>query len=763
MKRLVGSMPAVAGVMVSLCAWGAAAWSWGQASAPVDDARSLAARVESLGPLRITQVDALRDYGVATQMADAELFFLIGDYESTSLRLIPLVEEPRMRSHPARSRARWLLAESLYEQRNYAIASTYYEQASAERDPDYGRASAIRLLEIALEVRDFRAVDQRFDELTSRYGGEATPEVEYLRGRALYRRGSFPAAQQAFDRVPDEHPEYGARARYLSAVCLTRMGDLGSALAALQRLEASLDGAMPLSEDWEVLQLSRLAQGRLHYEDERWDDAVNAYARVNRDSRWFQDALYEISWTMIREERYEDAVNNLEVLSIISDNTRFVAEARLLMGDMRRRADQLDQALVDFTAVSDDYDLMREQLIRIAQEPGSAAQRFSATEQIDTGGVIAPFRMSDWVVEDEEVAVSLQIVREADAVNDLLRRNSLLADEIREALGSQARYERVPEAQAYRNQLLLLLAESVDLRIRTVNAVRDVVVPGLSAEQQAAYREVAARRQQAEREFRSAPRTVDGLQGGSASVRSELETTILGYYRAELEIEQQLEDLRNTEAMVRQQTRSGLQPSAEASDLSAERARLQTQLEETREVRLGLERERTRLGVGEMRARTERRAQAVIELLAEEHGFLVTSSGQASPVPGSDSVLAELTAVERRLAELSAVADREVDVALGNLREQLEAEERALALLNNRQAAQQQAGVAAADAIAMSGYRRVQARLDEVTLRADVGIIDVAWWEKERLSVRIASLFREKERQLRILDSDFAEIRGQED
>ena len=55
--------------------------------------------------------------------------------------------------------------------------------------------------------------------------------------------------------------------------------------------------SLPVStaEQREVVELSRLAVARLHFELGRYEEAVDAYNRVPHDSSLFAEALYELS------------------------------------------------------------------------------------------------------------------------------------------------------------------------------------------------------------------------------------------------------------------------------------------------------------------------------------------------------------------------------------------------------------------------------------------------------------------------------------
>jgi hypothetical protein len=60
--------------------------------------------------------------------------------------------------------------------------------------------------------------------------------------------------------------------------------------------------------------------------------------------------------------------------------------------------------------------------------------------------------------------------------------------------------------------------------------------------------------------------------------------------------------------------------------------------------------------------------------------------------------------------------------------------------------------------IALNSFKRVQKQFYHLILKADVGIIDVAWDRKTDKSKQIQKLAQEKSHQLKLLDQDFAEV-----
>jgi hypothetical protein len=60
--------------------------------------------------------------------------------------------------------------------------------------------------------------------------------------------------------------------------------------------------------------------------------------------------------------------------------------------------------------------------------------------------------------------------------------------------------------------------------------------------------------------------------------------------------------------------------------------------------------------------------------------------------------------------------------------------------------------------LSYANYRQVQKRFYELVLKADVGMVDVGWAEREEHRTRIEMMTRERARTLKALDDEFQEI-----
>lgn len=702
----------------------------------------LRARLQSLEVPVIADLGLEAPRTLTDRLVDAEMYFALREYVNCATLLAPSLAEPGFENHPGAARARWLVAESLFQTNSLELARSQFQQVVDRNDPGNARKATMRLLEIAILRRDLAAVERHYNILATRWGSGADPEVDFLRGRARWFRGYLQDAIAIFEAIPSSYEGYW-KAQYHAGVAIARAGDLTLAMERFARIEAELAERWKTHDEFEVLNLARLAQGIIHYEAEAWDDAIELYSRVARNSTAFEQALYQVAWTLIREERYGDAIESLEILALISQNSKLIADSRIIAAEMRRRIDDHEGSLAAYEVVWNDFELMRKQLKEISFEEGSAAQRLDATSDILTGTVLAQFDYEHWLTKDLTTRSAISLVREADQLGTWLGDNRTISTEIREALESGFAFDRVQELRSVRQQVIEILDEASKIRIEAMS--RAMASVGDSDVRWAAER--------TREEYLNQPKTVAQMDASITLARESMNEKILEIYREEQRLHMQLDNIRATDLMLRDRLRMGLETvenvQAERAELRRQRGEITRGLSTLRDVREAMQRRRVRYGIGESQSGVIRAAEA----LRQRAEAIFTAAGTNS------EELQQLRALDAEILAKLQLLDRRVATAWTTAWNRLSAEEGALSALDTRYVGQRQGNLQEAENAAMAGFNGMVTAVEDVSLRASLGQVDVAWWQKEIVSRRIDALFRERERQVERLDADFSEIR----
>ena len=243
------------------------------------------------------------------RLTDGELYFRLQDYLRASIIFTNIVEN--YEGTPSYPDALFYLGESLYQAGDLLGARTRFrsllDRAEQPGFSPYVQRTLGRLIEIAIRLRDFDGVEGYFQALSRLPSTEVEATNAYYRAKYLYNRavpseedlreagdGSVPTidtagleeARRAFEAVPEGSPFY-PQARYFIGVVHTLRAEFPQAIEAFRRVLRA-DASTPEQRD--VVDLTQLALGRLYYETEQVEQAIEAYQAIPRTSRHIDTA-----------------------------------------------------------------------------------------------------------------------------------------------------------------------------------------------------------------------------------------------------------------------------------------------------------------------------------------------------------------------------------------------------------------------------------------------------------------------------------------
>jgi hypothetical protein len=733
------------------------------------DLSTVEQRLAHLRETYVVPAQLENSYHQESRFADGRLLFLLEDYGRASVVFYDLVESTPDPNTPGYREARYYLAESLYQSGNFFGARGFFEEAAEDR-ADPRRYDALRrLLEIAFTTRHYEGIDELFDQLDSA-GAPLRPDIQYIRGKTQYFRGNYREAIREFNAIPYEDPHY-VQAQYFAGVSQVRQGDLDMALSAF---EAALDGADASGnpDAAEIRDLAHMAVARVHYERGEMELALDAYQQVSRSSEHYDRALYEMCWTYLRLDRLADALRTLEILMLAVPDSRFLPNARLLRADILMRMSRYDQALELFDSTVAELTPLSRELATLVTEETDPSLYFDSLIDAGSASLTLPDLAREWVEEDPSMRRALALIADVQAQHGQLAEARQIIDDLQTVLGSSSRFEVYPELRSGYGHGLELQMGLLFLVARLADVQSDLVLPTLDGEAQAQYRTLRERRLEVEVRLRELPLTYQEMVELEASFEDNLHELEMQVYRLGYEVETQNAQLTAVRLQLREDHAAGEWSDAEFAqlqaeletfasqldELEAERNRLARRLEEQR-LRTGLD-SVTGAGHSDLRQRYEASLSEELRFLARRRDAVPDARrgqladfdrlrGQVDAAEGQlESYFAEL---DRILGQRTAEIVRQIDIEVARLDEY----ERQLRRYGSQ-------GERLAGEIAFENFIAVQGEFNDLIMRADVGIIDVAWQEKEERSERIEMLFDERTEQLNILDAEFREVLSDE-
>lgn len=298
------------------------------------------------------------------KMKKGDFFFGKGDY-STSAGIFYSVTVSVSDSDAVKYEALYKLGESLFMQKNYVSASRYYEMLlTSSGNADLKAKALKRLIFISYSLGEYAAAEKYCDQFTK--GGNdiyADQELLYYFAKTLFFSGKTEEAVKLFSSVAKESAYY-PQARYFLGVMALRDKKLEDARAFYEEI-------LTLPEDagyhnfGNIRELAGLAVARIAFELEDIDTASAHYSPVSFDSRSFPQAYYELSWTFIKRDRFEDAVDTLRLVKNLAPYSRVASQAEILEGTLLVKMGRFGEALVLFNSIVSKYSKYQDELFSI--------------------------------------------------------------------------------------------------------------------------------------------------------------------------------------------------------------------------------------------------------------------------------------------------------------------------------------------------------------------------------------------------------------
>jgi TolA-binding protein len=716
---------------------------------------------------------------VEERLTDGELFFRLQDYVRASVIFTDIVDNyPQHRAFPD---ALFLLSESLFKAGDYLGARGRYRTIIARADQaaykPYVQRALGRLIEIAIHIRDFDGVDDYFTRLSKLPPSEVEAATNYFRAKYLYSVAIHDAendkgdvaqpkvdqqrleqARLAFEAVGERSPYY-AQARYFVGVVYVLRGQLDAAADAFGRvvvLKAQSE------EQRKVVDLARLAVGRLRYEQDQLEHALEAYQTVPSSSSLFDTALYEIAWVYIRMGDSTRAERALEVLTVAAPDSQHIPDGKLLRGNLLLRDGHFEGATQAFDEISGQFGPVREQLDRVLAEHEDAVGYFRSLvrdnlEVFDVSSFLPPAALR-WASTEGEMQRAMDALSDLSQARRLVGETESIVARLNGAFSSPNPVNVFRDLRSHREQ-------TVALRNRLARVRKDLIAIDDQAAKQygsAELEQVRNRRHELEQSLVGAPTGQSDIQKRSMAVINQYNEQGKALSRMEVDLLGMEARITATDRFMSDTAKLRNQESADAmrAELSTQKAAIADYRKRIKELGLQVETGRMQVGVGDQDfARDDSLRSEHAELVERERAIL-RSLGARSDA-GVEAAFARANTIEAALNQHDKEIDAIVEERIAEMRKVLDEEGAKLTGYRNQLGALEGQSEEVVGGIALANFRSVRQRFYDLVLRADVGIVDVSWAVREEHRVRGETLTRERARALKALEDEYRDIMDQ--
>ena len=282
-------------------------------------------------------------------LADALTLAKAGRYAEASQRLFQLSYSPRYRDR--RMQIKYILGMTLHQLKLNQVSAFQFIGVVKEGNNKYIKQSLERLSLAADALGD----DTLLNYAISRVNVDEFPRahrdmLHYRIGEYQMRNKQFAEAARSFDRVTRGHALYN-QSKYQQGLALAEAGQTDQALAVFEDLLQSRAGA-------KVTDTSRVAalmgKARVLYQRKAWDQAIDTYREVPRDTEFWHDTVFESSWAMLRSGRFRSALSNFQTLHSAFYEDSYLPESLLLRAIVYLyicKYEEMDKVLTLFTRI----------------------------------------------------------------------------------------------------------------------------------------------------------------------------------------------------------------------------------------------------------------------------------------------------------------------------------------------------------------------------------------------------------------------------
>ncbi|MCX7944656.1 MAG: tetratricopeptide repeat protein, partial [Deltaproteobacteria bacterium] len=222
------------------------------------------------------------------RLARAETLFYLQDYQSASVLVYDLVEEPSNEKEPQYWDAVHLLAESLFRIKNYYGAKNYFSKLINKGDKKYFYTALERVIQISSLTSNYEGLEKYFSIVKQLPNSAMTSGIYFTLGKTLYKRGDLTRASEIFNLI-DKNSEYFLNSRFYLGVIEVKKKNYDKALGIFKSI-LSVEPQTPEHRD--LKEQAILAIGRIYYELGKYPEALDAYQGIPKDSIHFEAVSY---------------------------------------------------------------------------------------------------------------------------------------------------------------------------------------------------------------------------------------------------------------------------------------------------------------------------------------------------------------------------------------------------------------------------------------------------------------------------------------
>lgn len=248
-----------------------------------------------------------------------------GKFEEASRQLFAMSRSPRFAAR--RMEIRYFLGIALFEMKLYQVAAFQFIAVIRDGNTRFVRQALEKLSIAADHLNDDTMLNYAVSKIKLNDFPKSQHDMLRFRiGEIQLKSKLFPQAVNMLSDV-SQGSEWFAKAKYLEGLANTERGNYNGALRNFSDLVQS-QSHLPVNHNNRVTGIMGMA--RVYYQQQKWEQAIDLYRQVPRDSELWHDVLFEMSWAQMRAAQFRNVLSNFHSLHSPYYEDFYIPESLLL-------------------------------------------------------------------------------------------------------------------------------------------------------------------------------------------------------------------------------------------------------------------------------------------------------------------------------------------------------------------------------------------------------------------------------------------------
>jgi len=452
-----------------------------------------------------------RRHPIEKRFFEATMAYERGNVTTAAVLLMDLVQNPEFQVTRDHGDGLFMLGDCLFRMRNYAGAKRYLDQVLKLPANRNFQSALQELADIAVRLHRMEDVEAYAEKLATIPPSQRRSELIYQFGRSFFSARAYDRARTFLDQIPVGEKRW-PNARFYVGALLVAQSRPDDAIKEFQGiLDAGKATDAARKPEQAVLDYANIALARLYLQKKKYDEAVSHYQKVDRNSTVYEEALFELAATFVAAQKPQRALESLDVLLLTVSDDNVAVQAAVLRGRINMIAKAYDQADAAYQDVVERYSAITQELNLFASSDKNLEQFFSwlLNRSSDEYTVVRPVseRVQRYIERDEDMLRVVALFDEMSGERRDVKESARLAATIDAALKETSRLDMFPELKDGWLRVTESQHQSVALGARILRLLAALAAPSMTGEELVRAKAMQDDRAKWDAALKSAPAT----------------------------------------------------------------------------------------------------------------------------------------------------------------------------------------------------------------------------------------------------------------